>query len=158
MINLGAALRAAKDGLTEFERPKASTIKTIFVSGILQCIKLFLMPNIGGHVDMIILLIEPFRNTPVVSIEENEQGRALKFLEDKFKKELEITGITLSKKKNGVWCIFPDGDPKVFLEAFETDLFSHGLIQQGYYWIQQENYNDKQKWLEGIVRSVISAT
>lgn len=106
---------------------------------------------------MITLLIDPFTKTPAASIEENAQKRTLKILDKDLKRDVEVNGITLSEKKYGVWRVFPDGDPNIFLEAFEKDLFNHGLMQKGYYWIKQEDYDNEQKWLESTVQSIIHA-
>ena len=102
---------------------------------------------------MITFLIDPFTKKPAAAIEENEKGRTLKILDEALKKDVEVNGITLSKKIDGFWRVFPDGDPKMFLEAFENDLYNHGLLQKGYYWVSEEDYADEEKWIKKIINS-----
>lgn len=104
-------------------------------------------------VKMISLLISPFTKKPAASIEEGDKERTLKILDETLRKDLEVNGITLSKKADGSWRVFPDGDPRVFLEAFENDLYKHGLMQQGYYWISEEDYADEGKWIKKVIDS-----
>lgn len=114
--------------------------------------------NLTKELKMITLLIDPLTKTPAASIEENAQERTLTIFDKELKKNLKVNGITLSEKKYGVWRVFPDGNPKTFLEAFEKDLFNHGLMQKGYYWIKQENYDNEQEWLKSIAQSIIRAS
>ena len=104
------------------------------------------------------LLIGPYSKEPVAVIEESRNGRNLKIFDKDLQKTLEVNGITQSEKRHGVWRVFPDGNPQIFLEAFEKDFF-HGLAGKGYYWISQKDYNDRDSSnrIEELVNMIIQA-
>lgn len=103
---------------------------------------------------MTMLLIGPFSKEPAAAIKENEGCRELKIFDERLRRCLEVNGITQSEKRYGVWRVFPDGNPQIFLEAFEKDFF-HGLAGKGYCWIKQEDYEDKKSWIARLVKDVI---
>ena len=103
---------------------------------------------------MTTFLIGPFSKAPVAAIEEKNGTRKLKIFDENLKKCLDINGITQSEKRHGVWRVFPDGSPQIFLEAFEKD-FVDGLAGKGYCWIKQEDYEDKESWIAKMVSAVI---
>lgn len=103
---------------------------------------------------MACFLIHSRSGSIVASIYQIEGKEELRFLDPLFKQGIDINGITMSQKVEGVWRVFPETNPELFLWAIKND---RGFLRN-YKWINQEEYTARQdpNYYKKLAEQIIS--
>lgn len=103
---------------------------------------------------MATFLINSCSGSLVASIHPAEGKEDLRFHDNLFKQGLDINGITMSQKVDGVWRVFPDKNPDLFMWAIKND---RGFLRN-YEWISQEEYTARQdpNYYEKLASKIIA--
>lgn len=109
---------------------------------------------------MVKFLINPSNQQIAAKLEEYTDGKKLTILDERIMRILKICGVNVPRNLTADRSchIFLDNpDQNLLAEAFEQHFYPHGLMQKGFHWVNEEDYNaEKNNFI--VSRNAVDAT
>jgi hypothetical protein len=89
-------------------------------------------------------LINPSNQQIAAKLEEYTDGKKLTILDERIMRILNTCGVNVPRDLNADRSchIFLDNpDQNLLAEAFEQHFYPHGLMQKGFHWVNEQDYN-----------------